>query len=636
MRVQLLHNISLIIVILFTFSPIKSQDPDCSLLSLSNSDFIQTILNADAAQKTAWKKDELCRHTIIRRLDNIFDILYSVWIEESNFKQFIADDNNLELIDQLFQFPSLFSNTVEYLINPRPINRFDQASSNLYRADLLRLYSENEDVIFFKQWDTFFEYLEMNGNAQSDVRIKENISWVSNHTTLEYLSKIYEDVAKMHKNLSPFVYSRNKSIISDRVAIVESEEFVHYRSNESSKKAVKEIDFYTDNDVLSIGINQDREYTGGGGLTFTTDYFDSNWLNLGWLRKKHLKLQSQVLKYRTVGLEMHFYTPYIRYKNSTQLADTLYQYDRPFGSYVYVSRNEYRLWPKGLIRNSNSFQLGKIGGKAGEQIQGTLHRDAIISSQGVYGWDRQIVNGGRWLLQLNAQWDWMLYSNVNRYRSVFSKKQNINSDRKLGVNVFLKTKLQLGGFLTAFDYGIHFSTSDFKNQSGQKMLKPFKNDEKKFAIVFDLGISRRRVIHNSMLEGFGYVRTFVDDEYDNEAVSVYTLNEESYKEQNNDEEFDSWFYDRPKTDDAINRNLWLINSSIKLRLRKMVLYWQMNYTSLEYNLESPNYENLNLDVLIINDDKFKAKFESETVKNLEAFKTRNRYAYGTVGISWLL
>lgn len=58
---------------------------------------------------------------------------------------------------------------------------------------------------------------------------------------------------------------------------------MHYTSADINPKKVKEIDFNTDNDVLTPApnVNQDREYTGGGRLTLSTGYFKARWLNLG-------------------------------------------------------------------------------------------------------------------------------------------------------------------------------------------------------------------------------------------------------------------------------------------------------------------------------------------------------------------
>jgi hypothetical protein len=234
------------------------------------------------------------------------------------------------------------------------------------------------------------------------------------------------------------------------------------------------------------------------------------------------------------------------------LAGTLFQFDRPFGFYIYLERSKYRLWSNGLFRHNGAFQVGQIGANAGRDIQALLHRDAVVESQKVYGWDKQVANGGRWLIQINHELDVLLFSTTNERKGVFSKSKNKDwENRYSGFNVIATSELLYGGYLAAGGLGLRLSGSDFTNQSGQSTLRERLKRKYEFGFNWELGFKWRYANHSCLLEGFGYTRTFIDDKYDDDAESSYTLNQASYLAQDTTTiEEDQWFYDRPiGTDD---------------------------------------------------------------------------------------
>ncbi|MFT6923790.1 MAG: hypothetical protein ACJA1C_002810 [Crocinitomicaceae bacterium] len=528
---------------------------------------------------------------------------------------------------------------------PERCNKFttDKNSRIVSWAEYRRwLWEKYRAENLYQNYDLLFESLRIgqehvDGDSKDEVR--KNLEKITTHNTLQQILELAvrtKDTTNYFTLKHP-VRSRDVKLIQEHLLEYEQGRFVHYTSTDIDPKKVKEIDFNTDNDVLTPApdVNQDREYTGGGRLTLSTDYFKARWLNLAWLnffqldKSRHRK----VMTYQSMSIGMHFYTPYIRYQNDTDLADTLFQFDRPFGSYIYLERSKYRLWSNGLFRHHGAFQVGQIGANAGRDIQALLHRDAVVESQKVYGWDKQVANGGRWLIQINHELDVLLFSTTNERKSVFSKSKNKNwEERYSGFNVIATSELLYGGYLAAGGLGLRLSGSDFTNQSGQSTVRERRKRKYEFGFNWELGFKWRYVNHSSLLEGFGYTRTFVDDKYDDDAESAYTLNQASYLAQDTTTiEEDQWFYDRPVgTDDQVNRHVWMVDLKLSFRWRKMTAYFVTGLYRKEYksfDLDFDDYSSLAINPTYYNE---KVKVE------LNSFQNKDYYSFGKVGVSWLL
>lgn len=585
-----------------------------------------------------WLNNDILRHEVIKKLDSIFEYDYKKWLDFDSFMEYVHEIDTTTYQQEIEEFKKMAGDSMYQSIDAPLIDSTDR------QKQFKKLWKVNKDSLFFNEWDIVFSYLQLDRNIYEPAIIEANISCLGNHTTLQYLSSVYQDlIGKMkYDTISNSIKIRNFQLIRERLAAVEAASFLHYKSDETDPKAIKEVDFYMDNDVFLLGdYNQDRNYTGGGALTISTDYFSSQWFNPEWIFKSKSMLKKPrriMMSYQSISLGMRFYTPYIRYRDNFDLADTLFQYDRPFGSYVYLDRSKYRLCPRGLIRQTSSFQVGVIGTNAGKNIQALIHRDAVVESQKVYGWQNQIANGGRWLLQFQQTVDILLYSGTNRYKSIFSDGKN-KSGKNLGLNIIGTGDIMVGGFLTAFGGGIKLSSADFTKQSGQKSIKPFKNNIYNFGIYLDAGVSYRYVVHNSMLEGFGYWTTFTDDIYDDEHESVYTLNEEFYEMENDSILNDRKRYRRtPAKYDQVERHLFLFDFGVNLRWRRMVIYGHLTYHRKEYKDPDVDYHEFLLiknetgDDLIID----KIFYEDEVIPKLEKYRDKNFYGFGTVGVTWLL
>lgn len=299
------------------------------------------------------------------------------------------------------------------------------------------------------------------------------------------------------------------------------------------------------------------------------------------------------------------------------------------------------------MRHHGTFQVGQIGNNLGRDIQAHLHKDVILLSQKVYGWDQQIAHGGRFLYQINHHAEVMLYSSTNQRSSIFKanrdpKKPRDRTERYLGFNSYAGAAVMFGGYLTGFEANLTFSGLDFTNQSGQKaiMAKPpgkkMKNRDMEFGFNWELGYRYRYVHHNSSLEGVGYRGTFVDDTLDDESLSVYTVNQEFFNSQTDILEKDQKYYTRPpKGEDHVRRHMHYIDLRLSFRWRKMIVYLHQSYHSNEFDRKIGSFTGS--DILgKISSPKEQAYYLNNAVPELESHNNRKFYGVGTVGVTWLI
>lgn len=495
--------------------------------------------------------------------------------------------------------------------------------------------------------ELLIEELKLNDNLKTIVEKERRMSCVKQFYTL-YLLEFYYSYNN-NESVVPFDFNKNIKIIKSRLQEIESEEYVFYSSNEAKPIKFKSISLQHANDFLMIGdLNQDRDMTGAFNLSIATDFFKARWFNIGWLHYLFTKTypieiaRTPIVTYQTIDVGGVGFTPYIRYKDRTKIADLVYKMDRPFAFYTYLGRSKYRLWPRNRIRQRGQFQIGFLGLDAGRAVQASLHKDAIVSSQKVYGWENQIGSGGRLLFQLNHRWDFTIH----------------NKDIKpyFGSNLFVRTEGFLGGYLTALDVGLYWTSLNFKQTSGQNELNfnRRKGSSKIFKSNFLLegGIRYRRVIHNSTLEGFGYFNTFINDKYDDEAESVYVLNQDYYQKFDNN--FNTkWSYPKPpKSQDDVIRNIVLIDFKVSVRFRKMMVYYCASFHTKEFefdylgdidientiltndNLNAEN-QNPNYNTILTNEE-YKTYFNSKVFDEIVKYQERKFYGFGTIGVTWLI
>lgn len=416
------------------------------------------------------------------------------------------------------------------------------------------------------------------------------------------------------KCLSRFAYESNLRQISERIDQLDKLTYCYYESFHSKANMLKGFEAHHDNDVLVPG-NQDREYTGGFKFNLATDYFK-------WRFFRFPSTPENVISYQSISVGGYGYTPYIRYRNNFQLADSIHRNDRPFGSYLYFERAKYRTWRKGVVRQKGEFQAGSIGISQGRKIQAQLHEDVIQESQFVYGWDKQIGNGGRLALQLNQKVDLLLFSTTNRFMTIFAPNKVVVRDKKkyAGLNLIGEVDLRIGGFYTSAGAGLRLSTLDFLKQSGTQQISVKRPGcKREFGWKLDIGVNYRYVQHNTMLEGLGYIETFPKDSYDKVNPDYYVL-----------------------TKDQIQRHLLIIDWGVNFRFRKTTVYFRQTFHSLEYKSSLTGFDYQNKGLTGVIDPKDIDYYNSTVVKenksfiNQKWFGGQTYYGYGTLGISWII
>ncbi len=552
------------------------------------------------------------RSALLKRLET-----YVIVFNNYNIAPMLLEDSNEALACNIY--------VREYYRNSG-VNETDATVFDLKEIQNARRIVQNDKKIFIRELLMDITDLNQPDNKSVEMLLAE----FEDPFILEFL---YQDLQRSYFDqeldrelfrLPQITKESNLRLIATRMDRLDNEKYIFYETYNSEPQAIKGFEMYHDNDVFMFGwnMNQDREYTGGFKFTASTDYLKWRFYRPGNGKIGRMNGEN-LLTYQSVSLGGSGYTPYIRYRNNFELADSLHNYDRPFASYMFIERAKHRTWRNGLVKQSGEFQVGAIGISQGRKIQAQLHKDLIHESQFVYGWDKQIANGGRFAFQLNQEFDFLLWSNTNRYKTVFRPHTILTEkiDKYLGGNISAKAEVKIGTVLTSIGGGIRFSTLDFLSQSANQMLlnKPKQtNNTDEWGFNFDIGLSYRYVVHNSMLEGLGLINTFKEDPYDDEGLDVYSI----------------------RTNQVV-RNLFILDWGLNVRFRKTTLFYRQTIHTLEYksDLESfdyqdPNYTSLvnSADASFYND---KVVREQTSFVNYKVFG-RTIYGFGTLGISWII
>ena len=145
---------------------------------------------------------------------------------------------------------------------------------------------------------------------------------------------------------------------------------------------------------------------------------------------------------------------------STRLID---KRDRPFGSFIYIGRQKYRIHQNGAIRYNSSIALGFIGKRGPERLQAIFHRDVTPATETPYGWDTQIADGGRLGIQLNAEASFLLLS---KDQTIFNRSNYTGP-----FNLYSILGYDFGHRLTAAKVGFGLSNRSFLEQNGFNVIQ---------------------------------------------------------------------------------------------------------------------------------------------------------------------
>lgn len=382
----------------------------------------------------------------------------------------------------------------------------------------------------------------------------------------DYLKKY---IAKKEDNPKSTAYigrlKSNLNIIGDQVTYLLRKEYCLYNNSSSGDDIVKTINFHHDNDVLMLTykLNQDKDYTGGFWCELTTDYLKMNFVSA-------LRPFDNILSYQGLFFGGEGYTPYIRNTDSLLRAER-YANDRPFASYAYVGRSKFRMPYRAHWKLATYTKLGTIGSDKGSVIQSALHRDLTYTSVKPIGWENQIANGGRLTINFDVNYKYMLYSRDGDIFIDGRKEKNKAKldDRSRFINVYGIADGKIGWETTSIGAGIGISTSNFHQKSGEEeiLLDPYDRN-RRCTLSGTVEFSYRYIEHNTLLEGFGMIRTQPDDKYDDEPLSSYVISK-----------------------DDVVRNMLFLKAVAALRVRNSIIYYRVLYHTKEYDKKyaSPIY-----------------------------------------------
>lgn len=591
---------------------------------LSQSEFIKSIRSTDQFPFLGWLNDEHETKAAIIRLDAILGSVNSlVLVDNYDSIYSISGDDTLAELMQKSTWVKGSLGEVEDKAQKREMRTQLATAHQQIAIQVSAIKSE------LLQSVALLCGMMMRTDAQ---RVAAHLSYLATRETSRDLHLYYAEWSKSEAYsssvLSPYETERNLTLISQRLEKIDHAELMLYASSTSTQQKIKSIEVNHGNDIFTdfslLGINQDREMTGSFRISVTTDFFKARFLNLGKpIVERILKIDhSEVLSYQTLTFGGIGFTPYIRYQDNIELADTFHAYDRPFGSFVYIARSKNRLWQKGLVRQMGEFQVGFVGLEAPDVVQASLHRDVVTSSQRVYGWDKQIGSPGRLAIQLNHDFDFLLLSNTNKYKGLLNKQKaslNLqNESRYSGANLIGTLEGKIGSYMTAIGGGVRFSTLDFMKQSGQHIIKANQKKEDEVGVHFETGLKYRRVIHNAMLEGIGFLKPFDKDSFDIDPINVYTLTGNT----------------------QVQRNMFYFDWKVVFRYRKMAFYLQQTFHNLAYKVTPFDANSAAAIDLLTSNPSFDTTRENhynETIREeYSSLYDRGWYGFGTIGMTWLL
>jgi Uncharacterized protein conserved in bacteria (DUF2219) len=418
---------------------------------------------------------------------------------------------------------------------------------DLYLIPLLTVGKENYSHEKFKS------YLDC-------IKTTETITW------LEYVVEQMVDKGKLHYssiNESPTILKEAHSLIRKRIDQIMGKEFSFYRFTETSKKPVKAIYVEHTNDFFSAPkYNDDRDLTGAFRFEFFTDWLKmrlfSSYRDKWW----HMNSRSWYT-YQSFFIGGEGYTPYLR-DTSIFKADTSFDpNDRPYASFKYFGRAKYRIFRNGKYKIFSQVKFGTIGSSAPNSIQSRIHRDLTVGSVTPKGWGAQIASGGRLAFSYEFSHEFLFLSKNWLISKALTRKTEYSGCKDFNASIF--NEIKVGHDMTSVGIGFNIGTKNFKETGGINL--PFL-DEKilgfgeflKRNIFFNYKFLYRRVIHNSMLEGYGIFKQEIDED---PASPV-----------------DRWILKGHQ----VNRNVQIHEFSLNFRFRYCGLILKQNFMSPEYNL----------------------------------------------------
>jgi hypothetical protein len=139
--------------------------------------------------------------------------------------------------------------------------------------------------------------------------------------------------------------------------------------------------------------HHDRDYTGGGEVTFSGTGAASNWISLDPLLGGIDRLASLGEPNSTLCPPSHAIAGGLMVFTPSELEETApVPGDRPYASLFFLSNGRQYVRTDGLVAYNSSLTMGALGLRAADTVQKWLHR--LSGSQNPQGWSHQISAGG--------------------------------------------------------------------------------------------------------------------------------------------------------------------------------------------------------------------------------------------------
>lgn len=300
-----------------------------------------------------WEENDQTRYKLLQRLDVMHEFHNNLL-----FNKFYK-----QCPEELKNNPNLDVEHITYL--QYVIDTIDCKCDSTAKKGWKTYWQDNQEKLDFNFGADIIKYLQLDQNGIPEDVIAANISAITHQSTIQFVYKKFNRLIELGSiNIVAYYQKRNKTLLEARLADIESNQYSHYTSGITEDQKLKSMDFFMDNDMFTdfnvVDFNQDRELTGAGALTFSTDRLKWRFLNSGWFFGNFRnRSTNEVMTYQTFRIGMMFHTPYIRYRAETALADTLYSLDRPFASMPTLNAASIDYGQRDLCGIMEPFKLGK-------------------------------------------------------------------------------------------------------------------------------------------------------------------------------------------------------------------------------------------------------------------------------------
>jgi len=278
--------------------------------------------------------------------------------------------------------------------------------------------------------------------------------------------------------------------VSNQMNLIMKSKYPYYTYETEKKQPIKFFSVRTGNDLFTIlPRNLDRDYTGSLLIELGTDYLNP-------LRRRPVK------SYQTFLYGFDVFTPQFNDNTKFTKFDSQDSLDRPHASFQYFGWSKKALSKYGNMRWSTTLKFGKIGGRVGGQFQTALHQDISYSLR-PKGWDAQIANGGRLGISIETKHEVQKQLNKTNHHA--------NSFKQV---IFIPSiELKYGTYMTNATFGVGLSNKKF-NQNNHNFIN-HRTRQGTFCffdhVMYNISFKATHVVHNTMLEGYGWVRTTEKD-----------------------------------------------------------------------------------------------------------------------------